>query len=102
MFSSWPSIMPNGYPSPPLAPAEDVVESSVLGGRDGQVPVALDLRPRRGVGAVEARQRGQPVLGASVALLLVDVVGDGPELGAANVVGKVLALAGAPACCAGL
>lgn len=59
--------------------------------------MALDADPALGVGAVEAAQGRLPRVRAAVALGLVDVVGDGPELGAGNVVGKGLALGCLPA-----
>lgn len=54
------------------------------------------MDPALGVGAVERRKRGLPCVGALVALGLVDVVGDGPELRAGEVVGELLSLGGRP------
>lgn len=51
---------------------------------------------------MEARERGLPLVGALGALLLVDVVGCGPELGAVEVVGEVFALGVGPVGGAGL
>lgn len=64
------------HSSPHLTVVKHGAESSLLGTGDGQLPVALNLDPTLGVGAVEARQGRLPGIGRLVALGLVDVVGD--------------------------
>lgn len=61
-----------------LAATEHIFQGSLLGRADGQAVGALDLDPGAGIGAVEAGQRGLPLVGALVTLALVDLVGDGP------------------------
>ncbi len=80
-----------------LAAVQHAAESSLLSGRNLELVVALDLDPALGVGAVEAAQGRLPRIRAAVALGLVDVVGDGPELRTGDVVGKGLALGCLPA-----
>lgn len=75
---------------------EHIGQGSLLGAGDGQRPVALDLDPALGIGAVEAGQGRLPGGRSGAALGLVDVVGDGPELGPSDVVGKVPSLGGCP------
>lgn len=74
----------------------------LLSASDGQGPVRLYRNPAAGVGAVKARQRWLPRVRALVALGLVDLVGDGPELGARQVVGELLALCRGPGIGTGL
>lgn len=74
----------------------------LLSAGDGERPVRLYRNPAAGVGAVEARQRWLPRVRAFVALGLVDLVGDGPELGARQVVGELLALGRGPGIGTGL
>lgn len=51
-------------------------ESGLLGAGNSQLPVALDLDPALGIGAVEAGQRRLPRIRGLVALCLVDIVGN--------------------------
>jgi hypothetical protein len=79
MYIRYSSFIPQSprQPSPRhLTEVKHGAESSLLGTGDGQLPVALNLDPALGVGAVEARQRRLPGIGRLVALGLVDVVGD--------------------------
>ena len=59
-----------------LAVVKHRAKSSLLSTCDGQLPVALNLDPALGVGAVEACQRRLPGIGGLVALGLVDIIGD--------------------------
>lgn len=88
--------IPNPYVVLSLTSVQHAGQSRLLSRSDGEVVVALDLDPTLGVGAVEARQRGLPLVGGVAALGLVDVVGDGPELRTADVVGKGLTLGSGP------
>jgi hypothetical protein len=49
-------------------------ESGLLGAGNSQLPVALNLDPALGVGAVEAGQRRLPSIRGFVTLCLVDIV----------------------------
>lgn len=86
----------------PSAGAEELLESSLLGRGDGEVVGGLDLDPGGGVVAVDAGQGRRPLVGGLVALGRVGGAGDGPELGAGDVVGEGLALGGGPLRGAGL
>lgn len=79
-----------------LAVGQDALQSALLGSRDGQAVVALDLHPGLGVGALEAGRGREVALRALVALGAVGVLRDGPELGAVEVVGEGFALLGGP------
>jgi hypothetical protein len=59
-----------------LAVVKHGTESSLLGAGNSQLPVALNLDPALGVGAVEAGQRRLPRIRGLVALCLVDIVGN--------------------------
>lgn len=59
-----------------LAVVKHGTEGGLLGTGNSQLPVALDLDPALGVGAVEAGQRRLPRIRGLVALCLVDVVGN--------------------------
>lgn len=75
---------------------EGVCESCLLGGVDGQAVVVLDLNPSKNVGTLEGVERGEPSGGVLVALGLVEVVGDGNELGLSQVIGKLFATVSRP------
>lgn len=62
----------------------------------------LDSDPALGVGAIEGRERRFPGIRGLVALLLVNVVGDGPQLGEVDVVGELGTFRSRPLICAGL
>jgi hypothetical protein len=90
------------FPPAQLAPAQHALQRRLLGGADAELVGALDLDPGACVGAVEARQRRLPRVRALVTLALVDIVGDRPQLGTRDVVGKGLALRRRPRLGAGL
>ena len=71
-------------------------ESGLLGGVDGQVVVLFDLNPSDDVAALEGVERGEPGSGILVALGLVQVIGDGDELGPSEVVCELLTTSGSP------
>jgi len=75
---------------------ERVRESGLLCGVNGQVVFVLDLNPCNGVVALEGVERGEPGSRVLVALGLVEVIGDGDQLGLSKVVGKLLAASGSP------
>ena len=75
---------------------ERVRESGLLGGVNGQAVFVLDLNPCNDVVALEGVERGEPGSGVLVALGLVEVIGDGDQLGLSKVVGKLLAASGSP------
>lgn len=79
-----------------LTSCQHASQGSLLGARDGQIPVGLDLDPGSRVDAVEAGQRRLPRVGAPVSLGLVHVVRDGPQLRPDDVVGVLLALVRGP------
>lgn len=79
-----------------LAGIQHAAQRRLLRARNSQLVIALDVNPRLGVRAVEAGQRGLPLVGAAVALGAVGARGDGPELRAGDVVGEGLALGGGP------
>jgi hypothetical protein len=62
----------------------------------------LNTNPALGIRAVERRERRLPDIGGLVTLFLVDVVGDGPQLGEVDVVGKLTPLGRGPGVGAGL
>jgi len=62
-------------------------ECGLLGGVDGQVVVVLDLNPGNDVVALEGIERGEPGSRVLVALRLVEIIGDGDQLGSSEVVG---------------
>lgn len=74
-----------------LTCSQHAAERRLFGTGDRQLVVALDLDPALGIGAVEAGQRRLPQVGALVALGLVNVVCNGPELRTDDVVGEALA-----------
>jgi hypothetical protein len=73
-----------------------VRESSLLSRVDGQAVVLLDLDPSNDVGAFVGVERGEPRSGVLVALGLVEVIGDGHQLGPNEVVGELFATSGSP------
>ena len=75
---------------------ERVRESSLLSGVDGQAVVLLDLDPSNDVGALVGVERGEPRSGVLVALGLIEVIGDGYQLGPNEVVGELFATSGSP------
>lgn len=79
-----------------LTSVEHGGQRRLLGRRHRQLPRRLDLHPAPGVGAVEGRERRLPLVRALVALFLVDVVRDGPQLGRRDVVGELTAFRGSP------
>lgn len=79
-----------------LAVAQHGRESRLLSRGDGELVDGLDLNPSPGVSAPEGGQGRLPVLWAGIALGLVDVVGDGPELRVGQIVGKGLTLGRGP------
>ena len=78
------------------AGGEHAVQGRLLRAVDRQGVVPLHLDPGPGVRAPERRQRRLPGRRVLVALGLVDVVGDRPQLGAAEVVGVRLPPRGGP------
>jgi hypothetical protein len=54
------------------------------------------LDPSNDVGALEGVERGEPSGGILIALGLVEVVGDGDELGSSDVIGELFAASGRP------
>jgi hypothetical protein len=62
----------------------------------------LNPNPALGIRAVERRERRLPLIGGLVTLGLVDVVGDGPQLGEVDVVRKLSPLGRSPRVCARL
>jgi len=85
-----------------LASIQHASQRALLGRADGQRVGVLDGHPRLGVGAVEGSEGRLPRVGGLVALGLVHVVGDGPELRGVEVVGELGALGCRPGVCAGL
>ena len=75
---------------------ECVCKSDLLGGVNGQTVVVLDLNPSDDVGALEGVERGEPSGWVLVALGLVEVVGNGHELGPSEVVGELFTASGRP------
>ena len=75
---------------------ERVRESGLLGGVNGQVVVVLDLDPCNDVVAFEGIERGEPDSRVLVALGLIEVIGDGDQLGPSEVIGKLFAASGSP------
>jgi len=75
---------------------ERVRESGLLSGVDGQAVVLLDLNPRNDVVALEGVERGEPGSGVLIALGLVQVIGNGDELGPSKVVRELFATSGSP------
>src|SRR5690606_29469367 len=78
------------------------LEGGLLGGVDGQAVVVLHLDPGACVGAAVGGAGGHPGGRVLVALGLVDVVGDGDQLRAGQVVGEGLAPGGGPRVGAGV
>src|SRR5205814_9334794 len=78
------------------AGVEHGLQGALLGGLKPQAPHVFAADPHLGVGAAVRRARRLPGGRVLVALGLVDVVGDGDELGVAQVVGEALAAAGGP------
>jgi hypothetical protein len=81
---------------PHLTSPQHSRQRALLGGRNRKRIHTLDPDPHLGVRAVVAGERRLPVLGALVALCLVDVVGDGEQLRVGEVVGEGLALGRCP------
>ena len=75
---------------------EGLREGGLLSRVDGQVIELLDLDPSNDVVALERVKRGKPGRGVLVALFLVEVVGDGNQLGPGKIVGELLAESGGP------
>ena len=75
---------------------ERVCECGLLGGIDGQAVEVLDLNPGDDVVALEGVERGKPDSRVLVALGLVEIIGDGDQLGSNEVVGELLAESGSP------
>jgi len=75
-----------------LASVQHASQSGLLRRCDCQRPLVLNLDPTARISAVKRRERGLPNIRALVALVLVDVVRDGPELRRRDVVGELLAL----------
>jgi hypothetical protein len=91
------SNSPNSPNSPTfLASVHHAFQRRLLRRRDTQLPFGLDLHPTLGVGAVERSQRRLPHVRALIALGLVQVVGDGPQLRRRDIVGKLFALGRRP------
>src|SRR3954471_19812337 len=114
-IASWPrarSSGPSRWKSHPLPPppwisanvvmpassaaAQHVRQGGLLALRDSQSVVVLHDDPVGRVGAPERDERRLPLVRRLVALLLVEVVGDGEQLRPGQVVGELLALLGRP------
>lgn len=85
-----------------LARAQHAGQGRLLGRSDAQAIRVLDSHPALGVGAIEGREWGLPLVRGAVALRLVHIISDGPQLGVGNVVGVLGTLRSGPGIGAGL
>ena len=85
-----------------LTSVQHVCQRRLLGRRHRQLPRRLDLHPAARISAIKRLERWLPLIRALVALVLVDVVRDSPQLGGRDVVGELTALCRCPCRCTGL
>lgn len=79
-----------------FARAKHLLQGSLLSSADNELVRALDLNPRSSVLAVEALDRGLPLVWAAVALVLVGAHSSSPQLGTLDVIGELLTLFSGP------
>ena len=79
-----------------------ILQGPFLSTRDAKAILCLDSNPASGIGAVEARERWLPGVWRRIALLLVDIVCDCPQLRRVKIIGELLAARHGPGRCAGL